>query len=465
MASLQEAAVAVRTKQGTANRPSWASMVLASVLGVTLAYQSEAPAQESAASLPASQQTSQSLPTSQPAALMPLISPVFPLGDSILAPTPSALSEISDAEILQAPRTNERSWNWKEQRYRLNVYQQTGRGFQSVAKDGSGPGSEDALIVQPMLYFQVEQGKGLRHDIYIPLDVVSAASVDALDAISTASAVNEAGSIDVTTSYQADPKTQMSLRYGIHLEEPFRSWFAGAAYSRSLADDNANISVSGNATFDLFDYVTILGGFRGITTRVALNANVAFSQILSPTTLFDVNYGFTLQNGTLQTTYNSVFFDDGQTRGEELFPEQRQRHAVAARLSQHIPWTRSTLKASYRYYVDDFGLSANTATAELYQYLVPWCYVRGSYRYYDQTGVDFFQESFPVDLLRGASRTSDSDLAPFDSSEVAVKLVLLGERSPFASLQKAFFDAEFSQYVRSNNLEVQMFSLAYGRSF
>lgn len=465
-------------------RPPTALLCAAAALGGLLAYQKDAPAKNpdfrteivrlrlpipqevvpssSPSSQPASMSASQ--PASQPAP-WPSSAPVFPLGDETRAPRatqePRFSSVLGSRESVGPSKVR-----MDELRFRFTTYVQRGNGFQSVATEGeTGPGSEDALIFQPMALIGLVQNEKIRHDIAVPVDIVSAASVDALDAISTASRVNEAGGVDVTTTYKADPQTDLTFRYGAHIEEPYRSWFTGVGMNRRMAEDNAVLSVSANATFDLFDFVTTRGGFRGVTTRQTLNSNLGFSQILSPTTLFDANYGLTYQFGTLQTTYNSFAFADIDSRGEEVFPRSRLRNAVSGRLSQHIPLTHSTIKGSYRYYFDEFGLVAHTAEGQFYQYLTPWLYLRGSYRYYTQTGVEFFATSFPSTLSDTTPRTSDSDLAPFDANEFEVKIVLLGERAPFLKTKNAFFDASFNRYLRSNDLGVNTASLAYGRKF
>jgi Protein of unknown function (DUF3570) len=452
-------------------RPPLPALFVAAGAGIFLAYQKEAPAKGpnlhaklGELRLPTSA-FPDSMPSSAPASA-PSSAPSWNLGDETRAPR-AAQAPLFGSDILGAPAETNGPSRVKldELRFRFLTYVQRGQGFQSVDGASDGPGKEDALIFQPMAYFGLVQSEKLRHDITVPVDIVSAASVDALDAISTASRVNEAGGIDVTTTYKSDPQTDLTFRYGAHIEEPYRSWFAGFGMNRRMAQDNATLSVSGNATFDLFDFVTTQGGFRGVTTREAVNTNVSFSQILSPTTLADASYGMTYQLGTLQTTYNSIPLDGTDARGEEVLPRARLRNAASVRLAQHIPQSRSTIKGSYRYYFDDFGLIAHTAEAQFYQYLAPWLYVRGSYRFYTQTGVEFFGESFSPDISDTTPRTSDSDLAPFNANEYEIKVVMLGAKAPFLKLKSAFLDASFSTYDRSNDLSVNTASLAYGRKF
>lgn len=343
---------------------------------------------------------------------------------------------------------------------RAALFEQFGHGFQSRAGNPGVPGSERTTIWEPMFRLTVADGRWT-HDATLIVDVVSAASPDALDAISTASAVNEAVTLDVTTTYRADDDDRVSVRYGAHVEEPYRSGFLGIGWAHDLAEKNATVSLTALGMADAFDDIDLFGNRHGETSRGSVTVNAAASQILGPTTLVDASYGLTYQRGTLQNTWNSVPLG-GDSRGPEIFPGPRVRHALSGRIAQHIPDTRSTLKASYRLYSDNYGLDAHTAEVMAYQYLVPWLYLRGSYRYYWQSGVDFYGEMFEPGTT---PRTADSDLAPFHAHEWGVKLVMLAERSPFELLRRSALDASFFRYVRSNDLTVSMFVLSFGMRF
>jgi hypothetical protein len=350
----------------------------------------------------------------------------------------------------------------EEMEMRAAFFDQTGSGYQSAAGPERGPGSENALIFEPLFHLKIRQDEAWSHSVDVTVDIVSNASIDAIDAMSSASALNEAVTVDITTSYKKDDH-RADVRYGFHIEEPFRSLFLGGGYTWSLADDNAAISLSGLGTFDFFDAVNRIGRDDGVAERQSLNGNLGVSQILSPTTIFDASYGLTLQTGRLETTWNSVPLAGGG-RADEIFAGRRLRHALAARLAQHIAATRTTVKAAYRFYVDNYDLSAHTVEGQLYQYLADWLYVRGSYRYHMQTGVGFFGTAFRA-LPAQAPETSDSDLAPFAAHEIGLKIVFLAERSPWEGLKRSFIDASFYHYFRSNNLAVNWLTVAFGKRF
>jgi len=361
----------------------------------------------------------------------------------------------SDAAILgqgsQSPRVD-------EFRLRMTSFYQDGHGYQSQAGTVAGPGSERALIVQPMMLVGIRQSARIHHEVVVPIDIVSAASANALDVVSHASAVNEAIGIELNSRFDLTDDDQLTSNITWHEEEPFGSGSFGLGYSRALADDNAVLGISGQATFDRFDNLQPNGDRYGRRNRTALNGNLSFLQLLSPTTVFDASYGLTFQQGTLQTTYNSVPLEGGMSRTTEVFPHSRTRHAVQARVAQHLPDSHTTLRAAYRYYTDTFQLSAHTAEFELHQYLSPRLVARGSFRYYTQTGVDFFSTAFRLQENPLGPRTADSDLAAFQAREYGLKLLWLARG-------QSAFDVSYFHYFRDNGLFANVFSLGYGGAF
>lgn len=366
---------------------------------------------------------------------------------------------------------------------RFTLFNQRGRGFQSKAGPPAGPGSENMLVFQPMGQIGIRQrDPRWTHQVTFALDVISAASPDGLDAVSSASRYNEAGELDVTSTFASETRGEWSMRYGLHFEEPFRSGFAGLGWVGRYFEDNTTVAVNTTFILDLFDYIHPLG-FSPVQVekRLTISDNVALTQVLSPTTLLSASYGVTFQAGTLETTWNSVAISDAPTMGcpndygqapeydcpnraPERLPRTRTRHAAALMLNQHVPRTRSTIKLGYRFYADDFELRAHTPSVMLYQWLGRRMYLRATYRYHWQRGVSFYTVATRTDASDEMPLTADSDLAPFSAHQVGVKAVVY--LVPPGSVRGAqYLDGGYSRYQRSNDLHVDVVSLGYGRDF
>lgn len=349
--------------------------------------------------------------------------------------------------------------------FRFSTYLQRGRGYQSQDRTiGTGPGGESVQIYQPIAMARIRQSRSIVHTIVVPIDIVSAASADALDMIGHASRENEAGSLDITTTLNADRDLRYILHYGFHIEEPFKAIYAGFGVAHDFAEHNATLAASAEVNYDGFDDLQYYGDDNGWKSRVTSSLNVSLSQVLSPTTLASISYGVTLQAGTLETTYNSLPISTGG-RMSERFPSDRLRQALTFRIAQLIRPTRTTLRASYRLYGDTFGLLAHTADVQLYQYLTSTFMLRGSYRFHRQNGVNFFHTGVAVDFPLDQPRTGDSDLAEFTAHEVGggFRIYLTDERPVTESSR--YIDAMYYRYSRSNGLKVDMATIGYGQMF
>jgi hypothetical protein len=343
---------------------------------------------------------------------------------------------------------------------RISSFDQFGHGYQAQGgPTPMSPGSERVTIFEPQLELDASQGERVRHRITLPVDIVTNASPDAIDVVSSASRHVEAGSIDWATTYRLDAQSDASINAGLHLENPFRSWHGGFGASHGFADGDTVVSAGLVEVFDWFDRFNIHGTRFGRTDRSSTTASVGVTQILTTTTIVNINYGVTLQRGELGNTWNSVPMTSS-TRGPEVLPDERLRHALVARAAQYLPWD-SALHLYYRFYEDDWGLVAHSAAVELLQRLSPELTIGAFYRFHRQSGVDFFTTlAAPGSELQ----TADSDLAPFDSQtiggHVAVDVPVEG-----ATIRALHFELGYDHYVRTNDLRTEIVTCATGYRF
>jgi hypothetical protein len=293
----------------------------------------------------------------------------------------------------------------------------------------------------------------------VPVDVVTAASPDAIDVTSSASRTNEAASFDLASTYQASRVADVTLRAAFHLEEPFRSWMLGVGGKRAFADDNTVIAASLNQVVDWLDRFDIRGARQGRAYRSTTNLNLSLTQLLSPTTVAYLGYGGTVQLGELSNTWNAVPLADGML-GREYLPKLRHRHALVGRISQALPWN-GAIKGFYRFYVDNWGIVAHSFEAQLYQRVGPMAYFRFNYRVHQQTAADFFTVTGPT--APEAIRTADSDLAAFTAQTLGILAAV--DLRFVRYVKDLHVDFGFEHYFRSNGLRVNIYTCAVGFRF
>lgn len=389
------------------------------------------------------------------------VAPAALLAALLCITTEEAWARLSADDVLGAPP----AFQIESVAARFTYYDQMGHGYQSRALGLGQPwkvrGSEELLVAEPQLEVVARQGERLTHRISVPVDIVSAASPDAIDAVNGvdvvtgASRYNEAGAINIVSTYRLDPRTDITVRGDVHLEVNFRSWMLGLGASRSFAEDNTVVSASVNQVVDWFDEYDLHGAKMARVFRSTTNGNLGVTQLLSPTTVAQLGYGVTVQSGQLSNTFNTVPLSSGR-RVLERLPDLRHRHALSARLAQYLPW-RGALHGAYRFYVDSWGLLSHTVEVQLYQRVARFLYLRGTYRLHRQNAVSFFYALAPPEATY---MTADSDLEDFMAHTLGLGAVVdLRLRRPLS------FEIGYDRYMRSNDLYINIYSCSASLRF
>ena len=389
--------------------------------------------------------------------------PSFVVGQSFEStPPPSGLDLLFTGAVPEGEPFREPDLVLERFGARFTVFSQEGQGLQSQASSNSaGPGSEATTIFNPMFYAHLRQRGGVRHDVYLPVDIVTAVSTDALDAVATASRENEAVSLDVMTTVDDGPDQRLLLHWGGHWEEEMRAVRLGFGISNDFADDNATLTIMFDTVADVLEPVQHYGWDPGLDWRFTLGANITFTQLLSETTTMLLSYGITGQNGHIHTPWNSVPLE-GEGRVGDYWPKTRVRHAATLRLAQGIPATRTFANAGYRFYVDDYGAIAHSADITVTQYVTDDFWLRANYRFHSQGAPVFWQSMFPASGTQTDYRTADSDLAALDLHEVGGGMRWFYDRRGAPSVDTSWVELNYLYYGRSNSLQVHVGSIGFG---
>ncbi|MFV5696489.1 DUF3570 domain-containing protein [Flavobacterium sp. LB3P122] len=218
--------------------------------------------------------------------------------------------------------------------------------------------------------------------------------------------------------------------------------------------------------------------------RNSYSASLSFSQILSKRIQMSVFMDVLKQEGLLATPYQRVYFSDksnyyiGQAQYIPVYetPENKGVYRLADDI-ERLPNTRFKVpigarinfyvneyivaKTYYRYYEDNWGVQAHTASIELPIKLGEKFTVYPMYRYYVQTASDYFAP-FEKHISTEKHYTSDYDLSAFNASQYGFGLsyldILLGSKIWKFGLKN--IDFRYNHYVRNDGLNANIVSLA-----
>lgn len=297
------------------------------------------------------------------------------------------------------------------------------------------------------------------------VDVVSAASVDVVShATMRFDEVRLEG--DLAAAYPIGDALP-SLSYRISREPDYRSQGVGAGVELRVGSPDTVLGVHYTGTFDHVGRTdTPPGQFsEPLTTH---STDLGVTQNLSTQTLLRLVYTFTYQHGYMEKPYRFVpLFTRGDlsqaaadgvrlglatfdryrqsTRPAEEVPDDRARHALAARLLTYIAPIDGSLRVDYRFYIDDWLVIGNTLEASLYHPLGDHLRFAPFMRAYQQTAASFWERTYLVDAGEiPRYRTLDRKLSPYWAATLGARVELdyeaLSAYLEFSATETHFLD-------------------------
>lgn len=258
----------------------------------------------------------------------------------------------------------------------------------------------------------------------------AAASVNYyVDSISSAS-------IDVVTTASPYEERREEVSAGVQYLEG--DSLVKLSYTHSGENDFVANSARLGFSQEMFGNLTTLSigysrGWDEVGTRASPSADQAernqyrlgLSQVLTKNLLLDAGLETITDEGYLNNPYRSVRFinsDDrkGYSHQSEAYPRTRTSNAFALRPIYYLPY-RAAVYVEYRIFSDSWGIGASNWELG---YRHPWrenWVLDVSYRHYEQTAADFYQDLFPYrDAQNYLAR--DKELSTFTSNALGFKV-------------------------------------------
>lgn len=160
-----------------------------------------------------------------------------------------------------------------------------------------------------------------------------------------------------------------------------------------------------------------------------LDLQVGLTQILTPTTLAQVNFVHSRAAGYMSNPYKIISVVNAMTGSTgdydslyEYRPRERDINTFHTQINQAIG--NSVVYLSYRYFQDDWDIKAHTFEIKLRQPLTNSLYIQPSVRYYEQSAASFYRSMLTnveaANLPKYAS--ADYRLAKLNTLSLGIKL-------------------------------------------
>jgi len=380
----------------------------------------------------------------------------------------------SDSVQTEMATYHDPNWDKTEIDILSSYYEQDGN---NAAVTG-GTGTETLTDFTQKIILAMPLNQKLKLNVDGGYDYYTSDSSDNVDPIrSDDSAADLRVHANVGITKRLDPQQSVSFRLGGSGEYDYGSGQIGMSYLRTSKRENTIVSAQFQAFIDQWKliYPVELRG-EGVQLhrkdRQSVNLGLGLTQVLDKKTQIAFQLEGVYMNGLLSTPFHRVYFQEQTQAGLERLPDTRLKIPVGVQLNRYInQWLIA--RASYRFYWDDWGVQAHTASLELPIKLNRFLAVIPFYRYHQQTAAQYFKP-YKQHSIQSTFRTSDHDLAALTSQSFGAGISYapaqglasweISKLKQGKHLKLKNIDLKYAHYSRSTGLRSNIVSLGMGFS-
>jgi hypothetical protein len=276
-------------------------------------------------------------------------------------------------------------------------------------------------VVQPMLDASLATSDDGRLDLHTLVDSITSASPAAGAAGGTAFTERR---YELGATYRHELEAgRVAVGGRISEESDYSSLFGHARVELDVAQRSAVLGLGVAQGRDRVSNAGAQGmvteSIGGVLHTTMLSASLR--QILDERLVAQLGYDFIYLTGFQENPYRLV--PAGGQLELERVPRVRHRHAVVGSLRRFVPRTGTTVAGSYRFYLDDWGVSGHTPEVRAIQDLRAGLDVALRYRYHSQGAADFYQPVYDsADPAASPFLTADVKLSEMSTHTLGGKL-------------------------------------------
>jgi hypothetical protein len=199
------------------------------------------------------------------------------------------------------------------------------------------------------------------------------------------------------------------------------------------------------------------------TARNTYTASFNYAQVINKSVQMAVLFDIVKQDGFLSLPFHRVIFNNHLERIEKL-PSSRTKLPIGLRLN-YFMGDDVIIRSYYRYYTDDWGLTAHTASIEVPYKINPFLSVSPFYRYYTQTATKYFAPLYQHKVDAIGNPVDTYFTSNYASSAFSSNYLGLGLRSAppggFPNTYLASFEIRYGHYVQTTDLNSNVISLHF----
>ncbi|OYU81091.1 MAG: hypothetical protein CFE23_06260 [Flavobacterium sp. BFFFF1] len=348
-----------------------------------------------------------------------------------------------------------------------SYYKQDGNNAAVTGGIGSEELTDISNTIDVKMIRYGKNGNKQTFDVEVGVDHYTSASSDRIDlqANSSASSSDNRFYPSLTYSQENEEKgTTFGAGVSSSTEFDYQSFGGNVFYSKKTKDRNGEFTAKAQAYLDQLKLITPtelrVGGAGnrnyGTDSRNTFALSMNYSQIINRNFQVMFMADVITQQGYLGLPFHRVYFQDGSVHQEAL-PDTRLKIPVAVRGSYFLG-DNVIVRAYYRYYSDDWNLTAHTAELEIPVKLSQSFSLSPFYRYYTQKGTKYFK-AYGEHTASEEFYTSNYDLSTFNSNFIGMGLKYTPPKGLLGLKHFNTIEFRYGHYDRTTNMVSDIFSI------
>jgi hypothetical protein len=291
--------------------------------------------------------------------------------------------------------------------------------FKYLHYEDSQPGLDRIGVDSPSIYLLAPIGSRWSIEGSAVVDSLSGATPRWQSAVSSASRMSEerkAADVKVTRYFE---RSSYALGVSTSTEHDYVSNALSFSGSFSSEDNNTTWNWGLGAAHDRIDPTEGAVAAPGRRTKNTGDLLVGVTRALSANDVAQLNLTYSSGHG---------YYDDPYKLLDQR-PDKRRQATLLARWNHHLAGDGSTLRGSYRFYRDSFGVTAHTLQGEWAKPVSETLTLTPSVRLYTQSAANFYAQArvdasgLPIlpDVQPGQLNSGDQRLSAFGALSLGLK--------------------------------------------
>lgn len=308
-------------------------------------------------------------------------------------------------------------------------------------------------------------------NVEVGIDHYTSASSDKVDpqTLSSASSADTRIYPSISWSMENDKKgTTFGAGLSTSTEFDYQSFGGSINFSKKTKNRNGEFSARLQAYIDNLKYILPIELRQGYTpggdddehysskARNSFSTSLSYSQIINKNLQVMFLLDLVYQQGYLGLPFHRVYFNDNSLRVENL-PDSRIKLPVGFR-ANYFAGDKVIIRGFYRYYRDDWGLSAHTAELETPVKITPFFSVIPFYRFYSQGSTRYFS-AYKTHTVADQYYTSNYDLSKFNSDFYGAGFRIAPPKGVFGWHHLSMLEIRYGHYAKSIGMKSDIISM------